>query len=121
MEIIAQFEPNLKTEMNLQNLPDEILYTVAKNTLDMTASKEYFPRKSSDLERSSIGAGVRGSNKEYYIGSFTDYASYVWNYPQETTNWTNPNSKSQWYVYTLKMYGQTILDNAVKQEWKENM
>lgn len=121
MEVIAKFEPDLNTERNLNRLPDEILYTIAKEVLDMTDSKEYFPKRSSDLERSSMANGVRGENGEYYIGSFTEYASYVWNMPQEDTNWTNPNSKSQWYAYTLKENGQLILDTAVNREWKENM
>lgn len=121
MEIIATFEPDLKTERNLNRLPDEILYTIAKEVLDMTDSLEYFPKDSGDLERSSMAAGVRGESGEYYIGSFVDYASHVWNMSQTDTQWTNPKSKSKWYAYTLKTHGQLILDTAVNREWKENM
>lgn len=121
MKVIAQFEPNLKTQYALNKIPDEVLYAVAKETLDMTYSKEYFPKKTTTMERSSMSGGVRGGNHEYYIGSFTDYASRVWNYPQETTNWTNPLSKSQWYAYTLKHFGQLIIDTAVTKAWKDNL
>lgn len=120
MQVIAKFEPNLKTERNLSKLPDQVVFGVAKNTLDLTISKEFIPRKSKDMLRSSEAGGVRGSNSQYYIGSFTDYASYVWKMPQ-STNWTNKQSKSQWYAYTLKVYGKTILDNAVNKAWKDNM
>lgn len=121
MEVIATFEPNLKTEHNLEKLPGEVMYTIAREVLDVTDSLQYFPVLSGTLERSSMASGVRGQDNEYYIGSFTEYSSIVWNLPQETTNWTNPTTKSQWYAYTLKKYGQIILDTAINQTWKENM
>ena len=126
MEIVAQFSPNLKTEHNLEKLPDEILFTVARETLDysiphipMSKMKDH----AGTLRRSS-GTGESGVHKTsggYYIGSFTTYASHVWNMDDLTTNWSTPNTHSKWFAYTLRQYGQTILDNAVKQEWKENM
>ena len=126
MEIVAKFEPNLKTEQNLKRLPDEILFTVARETLDfsipqipMSTMKDH----AGTLRRSS-GRGESGVHKitgGYCIGSYTTYASHVWNMDDLTTNWSTPNTHSKWFAYTLRQYGQTILDNAVKQEWKENM
>ena len=121
MNVSVEFQWNDKTKRGLQKIPDDILYIIARQTLDYTTSLQYFPKKSGVMERSSLGAGVRGSSGDFYIGSFTKYASTVWNYPQEGTNWTNPNSKSQWYAYTLKKFGQTIIDNAIAKSWKENM
>ena len=121
MEVKAEFEPNLKTQNGLKNLPNAFLYTVAKETLDMTDSLQYFPVKRGVLERTSMAVGVKGTEGGYYIGSFTEYASRVWDLPQETTNWTNPNTKSKWYAYTLKNYGQLIIDTAIERAWKENV
>ena len=33
MQVIAKFEPNLKTERNLSKLPDQVVFGVAENTL----------------------------------------------------------------------------------------
>ena len=119
MEVKASFEPNILTERKLKEIPNDVLYAVAKETLDMTLSKNYIPFKSGDMNRSSASGGVRTCEGGYYIGSFTDYATRVWNLPQETTNWTNKDSKSKWYAYTLKVHGKTILDTAVNQAWKD--
>ena len=53
------------------------------------------------MRQTSMAAGVRGSNGDYYIGSYTDYAKYVWVMPN-TTNWTEPGTFGPWYqeIYT---------------------
>ena len=126
MEVIATFEPDIKTEQALNRLPKEILFTVAKETLDM--SIPYIPMSNmkdhaGTLRRSSGRgeAGVHEIDNGYCISSFTEYAYYVWNMDDETTNWTTADTHSQWFAYTLKMHGQTILDTAVNREWQENM
>lgn len=121
MEITTEFQWNEKTRKGLNKVPDDILYSVARMTLDYTVSQKLIPRDTGKMERSSISGGVRGSSGDFYIGSFTNYASRVWNLPQATTNWTNPTSKSQWYAYTLKKYGTSIIDNSINKSWKENM
>ena len=121
MEITCSVEWNTKTLTGLHRIPDGTLYTIAKETLEMTISKEYIPWRTGDMMFSSVGNGVRGSNGDYYIGSFTNYASYVWVMPQNSTNWTNPNSKSKWYAYTLKNHQKTIIDNAINKTWKKEM
>ena len=63
---VTKFEPNLKMKS-----PKYLTKMCSCKTLDLTISKEFIPRKSSDMLRSSAAGGVRGSNSQYYIGSFT--------------------------------------------------
>lgn len=124
MEVVAKFEPNLKVEQSLKRLPDEVMFAIAKETLDFSIPHipmSNIKNHSGTLRRSS-GRGESGVHKTgegYYIGSFTDYASRVWKMDDATTNWTTSNTHSQWFAYTLKRYGKTIIDNAVKQAWKD--
>lgn len=124
MQVVAQFEPNVKTNKALNKLPDDVLYGIARETLDM--SVKFIPmsigtKTSSNLRRTSVAGGVREDNDGYYIGSFTEYASHVWNMNDSTTNWSTPNTHSQWYARTLRLYGQVILDTAINHAWKDNM
>ena len=121
MEITCSLEWNTKTLTGLHRIPDGTLWTIAKETLDMTVSKEYIPWRSGNMMFSSVTNGVRGTNGDYYIGSYTNYASSVWKMPQTSTNWTNPNSKSKWYAAMLMYYKETILNNAINKVWKKEM
>lgn len=120
MEVSCKLEWNKKTKNGLDRIPNEILHAVAKETLDMTRSKRFIPYKTGKLDETSADYGARKCSDGYCIGSFTNYASSVWKMPQ-STNWTNKSSKSKWYAYTLKRYGQTIIDTAISQAWKETM
>lgn len=116
MEVKAIFEPNLATEKKLNELPNQILYSVARETLDMSypSIPMSVGRKTSGaLRTSSVANGVRSCPGGYYIGSFTDYASYVWQMNDSTTNWTTPGTHSQWYARTLQKNGRTIIDIAI--------
>ena len=122
MEVVAKFEPDLLTEKKIKRIPDEVLYATAKQTLDL--SVPIIPMSigrplSGELRRSSVSGGVRSCEGGYYIGSFTKYASAVWNFDDDTTNWSTIGTHSQWYVRTLKEKGKIILDNAVNQTWKD--
>lgn len=122
MEIIAEFQPNKQTEQKLERIPDDVLFAVARQTLDL--SIPIIPLSvghptSGSLRRTSAQGGVRSCDGGYYIGSFTDYASYVWMMDDETTNWTTSGTHSQWYARTLKEKGKVILENAVNQAWKD--
>ena len=123
MEVTAKFEPNLKTERNLSKLPDEVLKEVALQTLDFAyPTIPLSNRKNSGkLRLTSKEHGAQKGYGGYYIGSFTDYASYVWKMSQTKTNWSTPGTGSQWYARTLKKHGKTIIDNAVNKAWKDNM
>jgi hypothetical protein len=65
------------------------------------------------MRRSSITAGVKGSNANYYIGSYTSYASHVWNFPDDT-HWTTPGTNNRWYERVWKEKGALIQKNAVE-------
>ena len=119
MEITYEFQWNRGAKLFLTRIPDEILYGIAKQTLDMTISKEYIPWRTGDMMLSSASEGVRGGNGDYWIGSYTNYASSVWKMPQSTTNWTNTKSKAKWYAYTLRHHEKTIIDNAINKSWKK--
>ena len=123
MEVTAKFEPNLKTERNLERLPDEVLKAVALQTLDFAyPTIPLSDRKNSGkLRLTSKEHGAQKGYGGYYIGSFTDYASYVWNMDNDRTHWTTKGTGSQWYARTLKKHGKTILNNAVNKAWKDNM
>lgn len=124
MQVVAKFEPNLLVERKLNELPQDVLYTIARETLDMsihTIPMSVGLPTSGSLRRTSSARGVFSVGDGYAIGSFTDYASRVWNYNDLNTNWTTPGTHSQWYARTIKQYGKTILDTATNRAWKENM
>ena len=107
MEVVAKFEPDVLTERKIKRIPNDVLFICAKETLDM--SIPHIPMsKDKDhagtLRRSS-GRGEQGVHEldnGYYIGSFTEYASYVWNMDDVSTHWTTSDTHSQWYAWTLK-------------------
>lgn len=118
MELSVEFKPNEKTQRGLKKIPDVVLYTVARQVLDMSLTS--IPKDTGRLRGSSMSAGVRGGNGDYYIGSYTDYASSVWKMP-DSTNWTEPGTHGEWYLRTMKEKGEVIVNNAVSRAWKETM
>jgi len=99
----------------LLKAPDKVVYAVASITLD----KAYptIPMSigygSGTLRRSSKTAGVRGSNGNYYIGSYTKYAKAVYNM-KDSTNWSTPGTHGLWYKRTFDKYGKSILSTAIE-------
>ena len=121
MDVSVEFKWNPRTKRGLQTIPSTMLYTIARETLDISESTSIIPKDTGRMRTTSMAGGVRNSGlNEYYIGSFTDYASYVWNMPS-STNWTTPGSNNKWYARTLKKHGQTIINNAINQSWKREM
>ena len=101
----------------LDNFIDKTVYNTARITLDRTAP--HIPRLSGDMERAIAGYGVRGHNKSYDLGyTSTNYAPIVWDYPQNTTNWTNPLSYSKWFITEFKNSKDKITRQAVNQAMK---
>jgi len=99
----------------LEKQPDKVIYAVASITLDMA-----YPTiplsdlvNAGKLRQTSKSAGVRGSNGNYHIGSYTDYAKYVYNRP-DTTNWTTPGTNPNWYTRMWNKRSNTILSNAIE-------
>lgn len=116
----VEFKPNSKTENGMKRIPDKVLYEIARETLDM--SYTITPKDTGKMRTSAMGNGVRGGNGDYYIGTDNiDYASYVWNMNDASTQWSEPGTHSQWYTRTLKEKGQVIINNAVNRAWKELM
>lgn len=118
MKISAEFKWNPHTQRGLKQIPSTILYTIARQTLDI--SYPIIPKDTGKMRTSSMAAGVRSSNpNEYYIGSYTRYASYVWD--MTNVHWTTPGTNNKWYARTLKKHGQSIIDTAINQSWKKEM
>ena len=130
MEVKYEIKWNEKVKKGLDNIPDDILFSVAKQTLDFSipmipmsdkVNHAGTLRLSSQRGDGSSEGGVGKCSGGYYIGSFTDYASYVWNMDAETTHWTTDGTTSLWFAAALKRYKTTIINNAINQSWKDNM
>ena len=90
---------------------DKIIFGVASETLRQ--SESVIPMRTGNMRRSSMTAGVKGSNLNYYIGSYTSYASIVWNFP-DTTNWTTPGTNNKWFARVWKEKGVLITTNVIE-------
>lgn len=122
MEVSYEFQWNPKVKKGLQTIPDDILYTIARQTLDMSyplIPMSNIVNHSGHLRRASIYGGVRGGNGDYIIGSYTEYASRVWK--MENVHWTTPGTNNKWFARTLNKYGKTIIDNSINKSWKQDM
>lgn len=99
----------------LLDLPNKVMYSVARQTLDLTYP--HIPLatyvNAGKLRQSSISAGVRGDNGNYYIGSYTDYAKYVWKMGAGT-NWSTPGTYGKWYEEVWKKQGKQITTQAIE-------
>lgn len=103
---------NDRTIQELKNMPDKITYATARVFLDRVENSKITPYKTGKMEMTMFNNGVKGSNGDYYIGNFTNYAGYVYAFPQ-SVNWTNPLSKAQWFETFWKSQGKSVLDNVV--------
>lgn len=93
---------------------DDVVFNVARATLDFTNSKGHFPYLTGELNRASMAEGVvKESYATYHVGaSGVNYAPAVWGYPQNT-NWTNPNTYAQWFITEFKNDKELIMYQAV--------
>jgi hypothetical protein len=117
MEVTVDIKPNIKIMSGLKQLPDKVMYSVARQTLDLAYST--IPRRKGKLRSSSMSGGVKGSNGNYYIGSYTSYASSVWK--MENVNWTTPGTNNKWFARTIQRHGYTIMKNAIDKGWRQSM
>ena len=108
-DVSIKLEPGL--QQNLTQVEDNIIYAIASDTLRQSEST--IPMRTGNMRRKSIQAGVKGSNKDYYIGSYTYYASRVWNFP-ENTNWTTPGTNNRWFERVWREKGAIIQMNAIE-------
>lgn len=109
---------NAKAQKTLKEYPDKIVYTVARMTLDRTLPKIPLSNmvNSGNLRRTSMSASVRGSNGNYYIGSYTNYAMAVYTMEDRhpNVNWSTPGTNGKWYKRTWDKDGNSILKSAVE-------
>ena len=97
-------------QKKILNAGNVITYAIARQTLDITFP--HIPKLTGKMRKTSMAAGVRGQNGDYYIGSYTDYAKYVWIKPK-STNWSEPNTFGKWYEEIWKKQGKSIVDSCV--------
>lgn len=105
----VQLAPHL--QRNLTQASDKIIYAVAQETL--RSSKTTIPKRSGKMRDSSMVGGVKGSNLDYYIGSYTSYAKYVWDFP-DNTHWTTPGTNNKWFERVWRSKKDLITKNAVE-------
>lgn len=126
MQVSASFKWNDKTKMKLNNASEIILRAIARQTLDYTGSSKVVANSSGasyklpaghssgKTEQTMFSEGVQGNKEQgFYIGNFTDYASYV--YPKTNVVWTNPNTQTRWFEYIWRKYGTGITNNSIKE------
>lgn len=95
-----------------ETTPNRIVYECARRLLDM--SYITIPKDSGKMRLTSTSRGVFTEGKGYAIGSFTDYAKFVWNLPEKRTHWSTPGTTSKWYARYWERYGESIFKNAVE-------
>lgn len=109
VEVKFKLKPKLVEKLN--ETCDRMIYTIADETLKQ--SKSVIPYRTGKMYNSSISAGVKGSNLNYYIGSYTDYAEHVWNFP-DNTHWTTPGTNNRWFERVWKEKEKLITLNAIE-------
>ena len=111
-DVKVNWYPGKKKEV--LDVSDKIMYSIARQTLDRTFPHIPMSKRKGvvHMRQTSMSAGVRGSDGDYYIGSYTNYAKYVWVKPK-STNWSEPNTFGKWYEEIWKKQGKSIVDSCV--------
>lgn len=104
------WEPGAKEKLT-EDTPDKIMYEIAAQTLTLT--EPTIPYRTGKMHQSTLAKGVQGSNCKYHIGSYTDYAAYVYVMPQ-STNWTTPGTNAYWFRETWQKYGNNIIQQSIE-------
>ena len=104
-----------KNLQKIQQSPDKIMYAVARIVLDSSFHK--IPKLTGATRQTSTSAGVRKRDNSYVIGSYTNYASYIWDMSSRipNVNWSEPGTISYWYEDTWKKKRNKIITEAVNQ------
>ena len=119
MDFTFEVNLNKQTEKAMKEMPNDVLYNVAKITLDLTYP--IIPKDTKKMALETVANGVRKEDEGWYLESSPEYASHVWVMNDDTTNWTTEGTHSQWFARTLQESGETIIQTAIDQAWKENM
>ena len=114
-DVVVKWSPGAQDKL-INQYPDKVVYQIARMTLDLSYTTIPLSKRKNagKLRQSSTNAGVRGSNKKYYIGSYTDYAKYVWVMPDESTHWSTPGTHSKWYKRYWEKTGKNIINTVVE-------
>lgn len=123
MDVDAELRLNSKVMGGLKRIPDDILYTMANETLSFSENiipMSKIKNHAGTLRRETASGGVKGGNGDYYIGSYTKYAKHVWNMPSGT-NWTTPGTNNKWFARALKQHQAVIINNAINKSWRKDM
>lgn len=110
--VTLKWAPGAKQKL-LNDIPDKLVYEVARMTLDQVIPT--IPERTGKTRRSTTAGGVRGGDKEYYIGSYTDYAIYPYVMDNDTTHWTTPGTNSYWFKEYWLKHGKSILSTVIKE------
>ena len=112
MKVSANFNWDKSVKKKIEDMPDKLVYGIARATLDIVGSMQVTPYLTGTMERTMYSAGVQKDSEGYYIGNFTDYASYVYKKPQ-STNWTRPGSKAKWFETVWGQKGESIMNECI--------
>lgn len=114
--ISSDFKWNAGAKNKILEAPNKITYGIAQKTLDL--SYNHIPlskgKGRGKLRQTSKSAGVRGTDGDYYIGSYTSYAKYVWLMPK-STNWSEPDTFGKWYEETYKKVSKSLIGGSIKE------
>ena len=129
MDVSCEVKWNPRVQMGLKKIPDDILFVIAKQTLDLSVPvipQSNITSHAGTLRRSSVAGGVRGGHGDYYIGSYTVYASYQYRGERAdgthvVRNYTTPGTNNKWFARALKKHSKTIVNNAINQSWRKDM
>jgi hypothetical protein len=112
MKVKATFEWDKTVKKKIEQMPDKFMYAIARTTLDYVGSAQVTPYLTGLTERSMYSRGVQKDADGYYIGNFTDYASYVYTKPQNT-HWSRPGTKAQWFETVWQQKGEAITNEQI--------
>ena len=87
------------------------MYDISRETLYLVYPT--IPERTGKMKQSSLARGVQGGNKNYKIGSYTDYASYVYVMP-EKTHWTTPGTNARWFSEYWQNHGKSIANSVIE-------
>lgn len=106
---------NIKWNKSTQNLlkttPKKMMYSTARQFLDYVIP--FIPRDTGKMRLSTLQYAVKTVENGYRIASPTSYATDVYNMDNSTTNWTTPNTESQWFEREWQKKGSTIMLNSI--------
>lgn len=110
---------NDRTKKLLKALPGKIVEEVARDTLDKTypiipmSSALVKNNNRGRLRRETMTKGVQKDENKFYLESPTPYSLKVYNFNDNTTNWSTPNTHSKWFDRTWDKQGNSIANKVI--------